>query len=105
MQAQDGGASGLIVINHKMSDDEGHIIMLNDPTARHIHIPTMFLQYSDGYDHKKNILNYNSFLFHRRMILNTIRKYNLKGARIRIPVNYTNDNVLAKPRTRGFHSI
>ncbi|CAF0811763.1 unnamed protein product [Rotaria sp. Silwood1] len=82
--AQESGALGVIVMDNNPTADDYFVDMIDDMTQRNILIPAMFLQYKDGH-----------------MILNSIEKNNLIGARINIPLNLTYNQMLKVHRAPG----
>ncbi|CAF4161313.1 unnamed protein product [Rotaria sp. Silwood2] len=81
---QASGALGVIVMDDKPTADVHFVDMIDDMTQRNIIIPAMFLQYRDGH-----------------MILNSIEKNHLIGARINIPLNLTYNQMLKVHRAPG----
>ncbi|CAF0954248.1 unnamed protein product [Rotaria magnacalcarata] len=84
INVQRTGALGAIVMNNDHTADERFVDMIHDSTERNVLIPAIFLQYRDGH-----------------MILKSIEKNHLIGARINIPLNLTYDEILKVHRAPG----
>ncbi|UJR25283.1 hypothetical protein I4U23_006635 [Adineta vaga] len=82
--AQEIGALGVIVMDNDRTADDRFVDMIDDSTKRTVQIPAMFLQYRDGH-----------------LILNSIEKNHIIGARINIPLNLTYNEILKVHRAPG----
>lgn len=86
LNAEESGALGVIIMDNDPKADDYFLEMIDDMTERDVHIPAMFLQYRDG-----------------RLIVNSIEKNHLSGARINIPLNLTYNEMLKVHRAPGSH--
>ncbi|CAF0926949.1 unnamed protein product [Adineta steineri] len=86
INAQESNALGVIVMDNDRRADNLFVDMIDDSTKRNVHIPAMFIQYGDGH-----------------MILDSIEKKGLIGARIHIPLNLTYNEILKVNRSPGSH--
>ncbi|CAF1023120.1 unnamed protein product [Rotaria sordida] len=82
--AQESGALGVMIMDNDSTAHAYFVQMIDDMTKRKVLIPAMFLQYKDGH-----------------MILNSIEKNHVMGARINIPLNLTYHQMLKVPRAPG----
>ena len=98
------GALGVIIIDNDHVAIDQYVDMIDDLTQRTVQLPALFVKYRDGYDRSRSLpINDLPLSSSSHLILNSIAKNHVIGARINIPLNLTYDSAFTLPNPPGHY--